>query len=155
MDFSGMVLAGENAPSTTFNVYRINSSDAQKLLTVESLDELTFNDTEWPIVENGTYTYAVEAVYKNGKKSAWTMTSQLTQKDSGVEAAKIDSICIVNDMLYLPSQVEELAIYSVAGHKMIEANEVSSISIATLDCGVYVVVYQNNGKQYSAKFMIK
>lgn len=155
MDFSGIVLAGENAPSTTFNVYRINSSDAQKLLTAVSLEELTFNDTEWPIVENGTYTYAVEAVYKNGKKSAWTMTSQLTQKDSGVEGMEIDSIYIVDDMLHLPSQVEALAIYSADGHKMIEASEVSLISVATLDCGVYIVVYQKNDKQFSAKFMIK
>ena len=119
--YQGKILADNEAPNTLFNLYRIDANNKATKISSKSAD-LSFSDTEWAMLQLGDYTYAVEAVYDNGKVSARTLAATLSQT-VGIESLVADK------------HVTAVEIYATNGVKLLSTDDLTSIS---LPAGVYI-----------------
>lgn len=134
ISFEGTILAGKEAPSVSYNIYRLDSSSVGKLLTDESVASFSFTDAEWTMVANGIYNYAVEAVYDNGKVSERTLTNTIEQKDSGVDS-------VVSQW-----NVEAVELYALDGTRVLTSEP---------QPGIYLARILSDGKWIVKKVVIK
>lgn len=157
LSFKGKLLADENAPATLFNVYRLDANGNATMLNADALDALTFNDTSWQEVPNGTYRYAVTAKYNNGKESEQAVSAELAKTNSGIDNVASEGIMIsvVNSMLTVSQKAELIQVYAPDGKQMISATDTSSISVASLSKGIYLVRVVTEGKNITKKINIK
>lgn len=143
ISYDGIILASDEAPITKFNVYRIDSAGNESVLNQELVATLSFTDNKWPELENGDYTYAVEAVYLNGKVSERIISNVITQKNTSIENINV------------ADEIELIELYDINGLKVFTTNDVNQIGRQDITPGIYVARVLIDGKWNIQKLVIK
>ncbi|MBQ8773392.1 MAG: T9SS type A sorting domain-containing protein, partial [Muribaculaceae bacterium] len=154
--YSGKMLAGKDAPSVSYNIILVDSSDNE--VHRSTSEEINYTDHEWAKVTAGDYRYAVEAVYENGKTSARTLSDVLNKSFTASisEVGNDDCDIILNgDILIIPEGISSVTITTTAGHTIFSDKEIKNIDTSDWAKGIYIVTFVSNDKTTSHKFILK
>lgn len=159
MDYKGMLLADEGAPSVTYKVYRKDGNAVESALTPDPLSVMSLQDAAWNTLADGVYHYSVEAVYENAKVSGRTESNALTKSRTGIresEATKsYAEVSADQTRLIFSRTVDFVEIITVSGTIVQKGKHVSSLPITNLGAGIYMVRMQNDHTCHTQKIIIK
>ena len=135
-------------PAVTYLLYRMKTADKEIptkwiLLTEQPTEVLSYADKDWTNLENSEYTYAVKAVFIDGKVSQPLYSENLRKATIGISDAEKDLILIypnpASETIYIKGQVTEVSLFDLSGKELYHAKETHKINIAHLNDGLYIL----------------
>lgn len=153
IDLEGKQLAGKEAPEVKFNIYRSPGD----LLNSFPVSDLSIRDSAWPGLGDGTYTYQVESIYRNGEVSERTQTNKLQREHTGISQPSTPVVFARfsgdGHSILFSSSVNRSEVLSVDGKKLAESSDTDRITLPYAKKGVYIVRMQIDHTWYNQKII--
>lgn len=146
MDYSGQKLADSEAPAVT---WKLNKADG----SVWENATQTYSDAAWGSFDEGTYTYTVEAVYRNGEHSEpVTLTLEKTTPAGIAPVANDTRLRMEGSTLLV--EADAVQIVSANGRLVWEGEGNATLSTRAWTNGIYLVRTLKNGEWKTEKVII-
>ena len=149
----GLVSDGRKAVEE-YSVYRLNEGDAEADWTLlATVADTSYADEDFAVLPQGTYQYAVCAVYPGDRESEAVLTNVLRKGNVGNDVSEEWVVSVwpnpVSDELYIQSgiPVEGIVLYDMQGRKLMERyGNVAHINMGDLPQGIYLLqIYSDQG----------
>lgn len=151
MNYSGRHLAAAEAPLVTYNIVAM-ADDAE--LYGMPVSGFTYSDASWANLDEGDYRYAVEAVYRNGKK-AGLMTDIIRKTTPSAIHPVVSERTVQQQGDMLLVNAEAVQVIAADGQVMADGIGITSISTSGWGTGLYIVRTLNDDCWTSNKLIIK
>lgn len=153
-------------PSVTYNVYRMKTSDKENrnlwtLLNAQSLTAISYVDKDWNKLEDGSYLYAVEATFINGKVSEVSFSNPVLKNSSGIDTKEIDWVNVypnpAQDYLYIDTdqEVNNVSLVDITGKEVYNENAVNKVDLSHFNGGLYLLKVKIGDKFYVRKVEVR
>ena len=113
-----------------------------------------YEDYAWNNLGKGDYRYAVEAIYRNGRKAQ--LLSDVITKLTPSIVSSIEKNQVVQQMGHkLLIDAESVQVISTNGQCVISGTDITTLSTEGWAVGLYIIRTLNNGQWTSHKIAIK
>ena len=155
-----------NRSPISYNIYRLLQGQTDNwTLLKDNVTTLNFKDTDWSELDNGTYQYAVKAVFESDLSEAM-LSNPLEKKNDGINQTELAQFSIypnptTNELRIENGELkmERIDIYNSVGQIVMEVSNVNSTSyklnVEMLSSGVYFISVQTKFGVIKSKFVVK
>lgn len=153
ISYTALKLAVADAPTVKYMM--VPPANVGEELEMIEVDGLSYTDLYWKNLNEGEYSYVVEAVYRNGKSAGQTINfTKITP--SGIEEGRSDteaSVWLQGNVLII--RAEAVQVVNVCGQVVVAGEAVSCLSTENWEKGLYLVRTLEGGKWKSSKMYIR
>ena len=151
MGYFGRRVANEEAPQVSYQIIALNGET--ELYSAVATNFL-YEDYAWNNLGKGDYRYAVEAIYRNGRKAQ--LLSDVITKLTPSIVSSIEKNQVVQQMGHkLLIDAESVQVISTNGQCVISGTDITTLSTEGWAVGLYIIRTLNNGQWTSHKIAIK
>lgn len=151
MNYSGRRLADAEAPAIEYLI--IPAANAGQELETIAVNDLFYTDAHWKHLDEGEYTYTVEAVYRNGQSAGQTVTITKTTPSAILATGAGNTLQLAGNTLLI--RAEAVQVIAANGGCIAGGEGISSLSTEGWSKGIYIVRTLENGDWNTHKIVIK